>query len=180
MLKASKKNANLKNSVNAIFQKLVENQLKQDSVTQALNTLNESQQYLSDDDPFHRKAQLLYGDIYLKKKDYRQSKVFYDKALESYKIYRNNEPHEDVANVFLKLAILEKEKGNLTKSLDYIQQALINATKDFSNKEISINPEVNDAFSKRQLLTILGEKLGVLHLKGRQDEIAFSTSEKNH
>ncbi|NER19068.1 CHAT domain-containing protein [Spongiivirga citrea] len=175
-IQAIKTNAAYKNSVNTIIQKLAANQLKQDSITQALNTLNESQQYLADDDPFHRRAQLLYGDIYLKKGNYRQSKVFYDKALEAYKIYRNNRPHEDVANIYLKLAVLEKTKRNYPEALVNIQQALINATSDFSNSSFDSNPAPEAAFSKRQLLTILSEKLQLLELDKRNEGQTYEVS----
>ncbi|MFP2997845.1 CHAT domain-containing tetratricopeptide repeat protein [Spongiivirga sp. MCCC 1A20706] len=171
------KNDALKNSVNAVYQKLVENQLKQDSVVAALNTLNESQSFLVDEnDPFYRSAQLLYGDIYLEQENFNQSKNFYTSALKAFQTYRNNLPHEDMANVYVKLALLEKRKENYTTALTNIQQALIHATPNFSNLDISSNPAIDEAFSKRQLLTVLSEKLAILDLSNEQEEYTHEVS----
>jgi len=71
-----------KNNVVVVYQRLVNNLVLQDSLVEALEHLEDSQNYLIDDDPFYKESLLLYGDIYLKRHENEKAYKHYQDALD--------------------------------------------------------------------------------------------------
>lgn len=171
-----KKNKMYKNHVIRTFQKLTLNLIKQDSLDKALSYLNESQQYLYENDPFSKQSHLLYADIYSKKGKEEKALNSLEIALKSFQKYRQNQPHQDVAEVYGKIAEFYLKQENFKEGL----QAIVNAFNASGNKikiaEVYENPKPKEVFSKTQLLYLLDIKLHLLvESYGASNEICIQT-----
>lgn len=150
-----------KNSLVVVYQRIVDNYIQQDSLQKALVYLDESQEYLIDDDPFYKQSLLLYGDIHLMQNN-SQALQSFENAFDFFSSYRQNKPHEDIANVQGKIAEFYLKQGNFKEGLDKIQEAFASAGTDIKIRNIENNPDPQDVFSKTQLLNLLDIKLQLL------------------
>lgn len=149
------------NLVNA-YQQITLSYIAQDSLKKALYFLDQSQPYLLVDDPFHKDALLLYGDIYMGLKEGEQALEHYEKALAVFKEFRQNRPHQDLANIQGKIAELYLRQNNFIKGLTAIENAFNSAGSDIKIIDTHQNPDPGKVFSKTQLLQLLYIKLQLL------------------
>ncbi|NNE77060.1 MAG: CHAT domain-containing protein [Pricia sp.] len=157
-----KENTRYKNSLITVYQRSVKNLMLQDSLNKALDYLDESQKYLIADDPFVKHAFLLYGDIHSKLGQDEQALDNYQKALIAFGEFRQQRTHQDIANVYGKMAELYLKQKNYTDGLETIKKAFNNAGKDIEITDIRENPNPADVFSKTQLLHLFDIKLQLL------------------
>ncbi|GAA4111548.1 hypothetical protein GCM10022393_09340 [Aquimarina addita] len=161
------------NFIKSNYQNLIRNYLLQDSIDIALRYIEESKQFYNKEDPFEKQLDLLIGDVYLKKGDVEKAVRYYKKSLSSFKTYRNNKKHEDIASVYVKLANLERQRSNFSESFLYYQKALQQLSPQFTNNTITENPDPFTVSSKIELVKILREKLNGLlegYKKKKNDE----------
>ena len=161
---AYKENHLYKNSVLVVYQRIVDNLVKQNSLEKALAYLDESKNYLEKEDSFYKKVLLLYGDIYLEMGQPEKAEENYAKALRIFQEYREDEPHQDVAEVYGKLARLHLKGKDPRKGLQFINDALENSGSRVPIKKLAENPPPEQVFSKRQLLHLLDLKIQLLQL----------------
>lgn len=151
-------NKRFKNSLITVYQRSVNNLMLQDSLDKALMYLNESQQYLIDDDPFIKHSLLLYGDIYSKLGKEEQAMEHYMKALDVFEGFRQNTPHQDIAEVYGKIAELQLKQKKYQEGLKTIQKAFKNVSSNVQLENGLENPNPEEVFSKTQLLNLLDAK----------------------
>jgi CHAT domain-containing protein len=161
---AYNKNILYKNSVLVVYQRIVDNLIQQDSLLKAHDYLDDSQAYLSEEDPFYKKALLLYGDIHSKLGQPQLALEKYRQALDVFLEYRQQKPHQDIAEVQGKIATFFLKEKNHAKGLHWINKALNYSGKDVRLADLHDNPDPNEVFSKRQLLQLLDLKLQLLQL----------------
>jgi len=153
-----------KNNLVSAYQKTTMTLIEQDSLEKALSNLDESQEYLLKDDPFYKEALILYGYIYTKLNDGQKAIQNYQHALDEYKEYRQHKPHQDIAEVYLKIAEFHLRDKNHSEGLETLQKALNSAGRNIQISNAQLNPEPNEVFSKRQLLQLLDIKLQLLQI----------------
>ena len=151
-----------KNNLVAAYQKLVQNAIDQDSLLTARQYLNESQKYYLKDDPFHKQSLLLYGEIFSKLKNEALALKNYNEALQYFQEYRHFKPHEDVAEVYAKIAELYLKNDKPKNGIEAINNAFNNAGRDIDITNFNENPGPHQVFSKKQLLHLLDVKLQLL------------------
>ncbi|WP_405208440.1 CHAT domain-containing protein [Aquimarina sp. LLG6339-5] len=179
---SQKENPRFKNNILSTYQRLSRNYLLQDSITKAIDVLKESEVYYSENDPFNRSADMLYGDIYLENKQFDEAEAFYQSYLIKTKSYRQNEKHQDIAEAFSKLGRLYVAKSDPNKALAFYQESLMQIAPNFNDKDIKNNPDPKKVLSKLELVKVLKEKLEALQLSYQKSnkiedlKIAFSTS----
>ncbi|MHA7055832.1 CHAT domain-containing protein [Aquimarina sp. M1] len=177
-----KDNPRFKNNILSTYQRISKNYVLQDSITEAISVLQESETYYAENDAFIRSADLLYGDIYTADTQFDKAETFYQSYLSKTKIYRLNQKHQDIAEVFSRLGKLYVAQNDPEKALGFYQESLIQLAPDFNNKEIENNPNPKKVLSKLELVKILKEKLEALQLlyqksKRLEDlKTAFTTS----
>ncbi len=154
---------NYKNILITCYLEISENYLLQNKTQEAEKTLNEIDKLTQTSDYFAKEKLKLLGDIYSQKKEYKTAFVIYDSILKETKNYRKTNKHQDVAEIYLKLGNLERQRNKLDESLTYYQKALVASSKCFVSLEKNANPTPTDAFSKIQLLTILKKKLEIVN-----------------
>ncbi|QCX01583.1 CHAT domain-containing protein [Aggregatimonas sangjinii] len=155
-----KRDKKFKNNLVNVYQHIAQNNMALDSLQMALKYIDESQDYLLPEDPFFKQSLLLYGDIYSAQGKERIALEQYQKALEIFKEYRHNKPHQDIAEVHGKLAEFYLKVNDYEQGLLAINDAL-RASGRVQNIE---NPEPDKVFSKRQLLRLLDVKAQLQHL----------------
>ncbi|WP_299189951.1 CHAT domain-containing protein [uncultured Aquimarina sp.] len=181
---SQKENPRFKNNILSTYQRLSRNYLLQDSITKAIDVLKESEVYYSENDPFKRSADMLYGDVYLENKQFDEAEAFYQSYLIKTKSYRQNEKHQDIAEAFSKLGQLYVAKDNPNRALAFYQESLMQIAPNFNNKDIKNNPDPKKVLSKLELVKVLKEKLEALRLSYQKSnkiedlKIAFSTSQE--
>ncbi|SEL25092.1 CHAT domain-containing protein [Aquimarina amphilecti] len=179
---SQKENPRFKNNILSTYQRLSKNYLLQDSIVKAINTLKESEVYYSENDPFKRSADMLYGDIHIENKEFDKAEAFYQSYLMKTKSYRQDEKHQDVAEAFSKLGRLYVAKNNPQKALEFYQESLMQIAPNFNDNDIKNNPDPKKVLSKLELVKVLKEKLEALQLLYKNNNkievlnIAFSTS----
>jgi len=146
-------NSKFKNNLVSAYQSYVKNALELNNYKSGLTYLDSCEKILLPDDPFYKKSLILYASIYEQMGRNEKALGYYELALESYKSYHNQQPHQDVANVYAKISRHFLNQGAFEKGIDYIGKALDISGQNFSD---SINPKY--AFSKRDLLSILDLK----------------------
>ncbi len=151
-----------KNSLVVVYQRLVNNFIKQDSLQKAIYYLDESQEYLIENDPFYKQSFLLYGDILLKQNKNSQALEYYNNALDFYLNYRERKPHQDIAEVHGEIAELYLKQEKYETGLKTIQIAFNNAGDNIQIANFNQNPAPEEVFSKTQLLHLLDIKLQLL------------------
>ena len=159
-----KKDPKFKNSLKSSYQVTIENYLQQDSLEQALFYIKESYDNVDEKDPFKKQLDLLAGDAWLKKLDFKKAESYYKEGLDGYKSYRDNQKHPDIAEILLRFSDLEVKKGNFSTALKYCQQALVELSPLYKSEDISNNPSGADVSSNLVLLNVLAEKIFVLGL----------------
>ncbi|WP_027393953.1 CHAT domain-containing protein [Aquimarina latercula] len=181
---SQKENPRFKNNILSTYQRLSRNYLLQDSITKAIDVLKESEVYYSENDPFKRSADMLYGDVYLENKQFDEAEAFYQSYLIKTKSYRQNEKHQDIAEAFSKLGQLYVAKDNPNRALAFYQESLMQIAPNFNDKDIKNNPDPKKVLSKLELVKVLKEKLEALRLLYQKSnkiedlKIAFSTSQE--
>ncbi|MGB5943041.1 MAG: CHAT domain-containing protein [Leeuwenhoekiella sp.] len=155
-------NPGIKNTIINTYHQIAQNLLVQDSVAKAIQLLNKGAQLLSKNDPFYKNQQLLYGDIYTKKKDYPAALDHYKSALFDYQIFRNHQPHQDVADVYYRIAKMFLIKEDFPKAMKHLDSAFQNTSPThFANTSEAL-PKSDQVFSKRQLLELYKLRIRVL------------------
>lgn len=166
------KDKEYKNNVVVVYQRLVNNLVMQDSLVKALEHLEDSQSYLISEDPFYKESLLLYGDIYLKLQENQKAFKYYQDALDFFREYRQNKPHEDIAKVHGKIAELYLKQNKFEEGLETIKKAFNTNGKHIQIANDQENPNPDEVFSKTQLLHLLDIKLQLL--QGYYEETADS------
>lgn len=156
------KDKKYKNNLLNAYQKITLSYIVQDSLQKALFFLGQSKPYLLPNDPFYKDALVLYGDIYSGLNEKQNSFNAYKEALENFTEFRNNQPHQDIAEVHGKLARLHLKHKSYKAGLETIQNAFNMAGSDIRITDYIKNPDPNDVFSKTQLLNLLDIKLQLL------------------
>lgn len=151
-----------KNSILSNYQKLTENYIKEKKYDSAVTKLRESAQFYIKGDAFNRNAMKLYGDIFLEQMNFLMAEEHYKSYLEQSKVYRDNQKHEDIAEVYSRFGKLYSAQNKFDKSLAYYQLALIQLENDFDDVAITSHPKPEAAFSKLVLIKTLKQKLEVL------------------
>lgn len=155
-------NKGYKNNVNAAYHKLVENAIDQDSLHIATIYLEQGRKYLLNKDPFYKKYLLLYGTIYNGLGETVKAQENYDEALRIFKEYRQNKPHQDIAEVHGKIAEFYLKQKKYQVGLETIQKAFNTAGNNIQISSFKDNPNPEEVFSKTQLLHLLDIKLQLL------------------
>lgn len=156
------KNKGYKNNVNAAYGKLVEIAIDQGNLQKALSNLQEAQEYLLDNDPFYKDYLILYGDIYSGLKNDEKSLESYQEALRLFQEYRQNQPHQDIAEVQGKIAELYLKQKNYQEGLKTVKIAFNAEGSNIKITDYKHNPNPTQVFSKTQLLHLLDVKLQLL------------------
>lgn len=159
--KRYRKEKKFKNNLISVYQKITDSYVFQDSLQQALNTLNEVVEggYLLKEDPFYKQMALLYGDVYSGLMEDEKALEYYSKALELYQKYHNFKPHKDIVDIQGKFAKFYLERSDYKTGLGYIEKALRVSGTDLKLDSNKNNPDPNRVFSKRQLLNLLDTKM---------------------
>lgn len=164
-LKWSKENFQIdkkfKNNLVNAFQKITVSYLEQDSLNQALHTLEESSPYLLDD-PFLNESLVLYGDIYTGLKNYAKALSNYQNALEFILVKTPNQKNQGIAVVHGKIAELYLKQNKYQEGLKTIKKAFNAAGNNIKISHFKQNPDPSEVFSKTQLLNLLDTKLQLL------------------
>ncbi|TMM58756.1 CHAT domain-containing protein [Maribacter algarum] len=169
-----------KNSLVVVYQRLVDNYIKQDSLQKAIYYLDESQEFLIENDPFYKQSLLLYGDILLKQDKNIQALEYYNDALRFYLKYRNQKPHQEVAKVQGRIAEFYLKQGDYKKGLKAIKEALGSSRVSTRLNSVEANPEPGEVFSKRQLLYLLDIKSQLLYATyEKQKDESYLTAATN-
>jgi len=153
-----------KNNLVSSYQKITTTLIAQDSLKKAISYLDESQEYLLKEDPFYKEALVLYGIIYTELKNGQKALDNYQRALEAYKEYRQQEPHQDIAEVYGNIAGFYLRDEDYSRGLEALKKALNASGRDIVIENFQENPEPDKVFSKRQLLRILDIKLQLLQI----------------
>lgn len=151
-----------KNRILSTYLLLATNYIKQGKFKLAITTLNESAQRYSDDNPFSREVDLIYGDAYVGLKDYTQAVAYYREGLSKINTYREYQKHQDLATAYAKLGKVFLMQQKIPEGLAQYQLALIQLEKGFDDLDPTANPNPEKAISKTVLITILKEKLNAL------------------
>ena len=157
-----KKNKKFKNNVIHAFQNITHNLIAQDSLKKALFYLKESKIYLLEEDPFYKDALLLYGDIYVKLNENQKALDSYNNALDLFSKFRQSKPHQDIAEVYGKMAELFLKQKKYKEGLQTVKKAFNFAGTNIQIKDFKKNPNPQKVFSKTQLLYLLDLKLQLL------------------
>lgn len=158
----AKENTKLKNLLKSSYQVTIENYLKQDSTDLALLYIKESRDLIDDNDPFKKQLDLLAGDAWLKKLDFKKAEFSYKQGLKEYQKYRDNKKHADIAGILLRFSNLEVQREELKAALVYCQRALDQLSSSFDVNSIGSNPNTDKASSKLTLIQVLTSKLTLL------------------
>ena len=156
------KDKRYKNNLLNAYQRITQSYIAQDSLQKALYFLDESRHYLLDDDPFQKDALLLYGDIYSGLNENHKAMKTYREALTAFLEFRQNRPHEDIAQVYGKIAELFLKQKDYNEGLKTVQKAFNTAGNKIQINNFQQNPNPNEVFSKTQLLNLLNLKLQLL------------------
>ncbi len=157
-----KRDKKFKNNLVNVYQQIAKNYIAQDSLGTALKYIDESQDYLLPEDPFYKATLLLYGDIYAKQGAKQKALGQYKKALTVYKEYRQNKPHQDIAEVHGKIAELQLKQKNYQEGLKTIRKAFNAAGNNIQIIDFIQNPDPEQVFSKTQFLHLLDIKMQLL------------------
>lgn len=160
------------NLVNA-YQKITLSYIVQDSLQKALFFLDQSRPYLLIADPFYKDALLLYGDIYSGLNYEQKALDNYLKALTVFTEFRASNPHQDIAEVHGKIAMLYLKQKNYQEGLETIRNAFNVAGNNIRINDFKQNPDPKEVFSKTQLIKLLDIKLRLL--QGRFEELDAAT-----
>ncbi|WP_339918266.1 CHAT domain-containing protein [Yeosuana marina] len=160
--KKKEKDPSFKNRILSTYLLLAKNYIQQDKFQLAITTLDESGHIYSEDNPFSRDVDLIYGDAYLGLKNYSQADAYYRDGLLKIKKYREYQKHQDIAIAYAKLGNLFMKQQKIANSLKQYQLALIQLEKNFEDLNYNSNPIPENVLSKRVLITILKEKLNAL------------------
>lgn len=153
-------NASYKNSLITSNQELIDTYIKLNETNKAIKHLQKTEKYYRKDDSFYRKLYELYGDVYAKQKKFGKSLVEYKKALRLVKIYRNNNKHVDVAQVYQKIASTHLLNKQTKKALLAVENALNNMLFDTEIKNRQTVAKKN--FSNEKSIEILHLKSKIL------------------
>ena len=143
-----------KNNLLAGYRALVENHIRQGHFNKALLLLKSSERFLLPKDPFYKNFLLLHGQVYAGLNEEKKALEYYTKALEEYQEYRQYRPHQDLADVYMKVSQFHLDKKDFKSGLAQVDMALKSAGTEM---DIAV-PDPQTAFSKRQLLTLLDLK----------------------
>jgi len=161
-----------KNNLINAYQKITLSAIAQDSLEKAHFYLEESLPYLLSEDTSYNDALLLYGDIYTGLNEHDKALDIYKKALPIFRDFRENKPHQDIANVQGKIAESYLKQKKYQEGLNSIQKAFNAAGKNINIGTIQENPKPESVFSKIQLLQLLDIKLQLLEESKRGDKEA--------
>ncbi|MGK0414376.1 MAG: CHAT domain-containing protein [Polaribacter sp.] len=148
-----------KNRILSTYILLAKNYIIQENFALAIATLDESAQLQFEDHPFSKEINIIYGDAYLGLKDYDKAEAYYNTGVLKTTTYRENEKHQDLADVFARLGKLYLKKKEISLALTHYQKALMQLETNFNNPDYSSNPDPEKVLSKTVLITILKEKL---------------------
>ncbi len=154
-----------KNSLITSYQALINAYILSNNTTEAVQLLKNSENLYRKKDPFYKVLQELYGDIYLKDKKFEEAINSYNASLISYKSYRNNKKHIDIALLYKKMAVTYLASNQIEKALVHIQKSIQNLTfsenktEDLSVKEFFITDKsISILHLKSKILTKLHEQ----------------------
>lgn len=155
-------NPRYKNNFLTTYILLAKNQIQLDDYDGAISVLDENQLDDPQNNQFSKEIDVLYGDIFLGKNNYKKAESFYKKALKAYQEYRQHKPHQDIAEVHGKIAEFHLKKENYSEGLEALQKALNSSGRNIKINNAQQNPEPEKVFSKKQLLELLNIKLQLL------------------
>ena len=156
------KDRKYKNNVLNAYQKITLSYITQDSLQKALYLLDESKPYLLAEDPFYKDALMLYGTIYSGLNKEQKALDNYQEALAVFTEFRGNNPHQDIAEVYGRIAELQLKQKNYQEGLKTIQKAFNASGNNVQITDFNQNPDSEEVFSKTQLLSLLNIKLQLL------------------
>lgn len=151
-----------KNNFLSTYILLAKNRVQQGRFDDAVKILVENEAFVSGSNPFLKEIDIIFGDAYLGKNRFKEALHFYNRGLFEYKDYRQNRPHQDVADVYGKIAELYLKRGDHHKGLEILTYAFNNAGTDIDIKGYGTNPSPERVFSKTQLLELLDIKLRLI------------------
>ncbi len=155
-------NPRFKNNILSVFSSAAKNALKEKKYTKAIAFIDESKKYYQKENSFDKEFDLLNGDAFLGLKEYNKALNYYQKALEKTIKYRKEKKHQDIANVYAKIANVYFKKNQNIKALDFYQKALTQLDSNFVKMQYKFNPNPKTVSSKTQLISILKNKQNVL------------------
>tara|TARA_R110002033_G_scaffold79931_1_gene130923 strand:- start:41766 stop:44621 length:2856 start_codon:yes stop_codon:yes gene_type:complete len=156
------KDPSYKNRILSTYLLLATNYIKQGKFKLAITTLNESAHIYSEDNPFSRDVDLIYGDAYSGLKDYTKAVAYYRDGLLKINKYREYQKHQDLAIAYAKLGKVFIIQQKIPQGLEQYQLALIQLEKGYDDLNYNSNPNPEKALSKTVLISILKEKLNAL------------------
>jgi CHAT domain-containing protein/Tfp pilus assembly protein PilF len=158
----------LKNNLGSIL-------LQKNDYDNALSYFSTSQNTFKKSDPNHPYVALTHVNMakcYDKKGQSREDLMHLEEAIAIQKKILNP-GHPDIATTLNNLGIHYLQENNPEKALQYFQEALITLIPEFENKDIYLNPSINeDMNSKMILLKILenkGKAMKALYFNTKED-----------
>jgi len=155
-------NPRFRNNFLTTYILLAKNQILQNDYDGAIAVLSNNEFDDPRTNPFSKEIDIIYGNAFLGKKNYIEAQRYYNKALKTYKEYRQNKPHQDIAEVHGKIAELYLKQKNHQEGLKTIQNAFNNAGNNINVTTDHGNPDSEQVYSKTQLLYLLDIKLQLL------------------
>jgi len=151
------------NSLISSFFKRAQIHLTLNRPKKSINDLQLAEELLNGNTAFEINYFKLKGDCELHQQKYDEAEKSYREALQKTLSNYNQNQHQEVATMYLKLGDLEIAKNSLNQALQFYQKALFSNSLEFDDKEISENPKAKNSLSKTQLLSILRKKVTVLN-----------------
>ncbi|WP_339711366.1 CHAT domain-containing protein [uncultured Kriegella sp.] len=155
-------NPRFKNNFLSVYILLAKNYIKQGNYDAALAVLEQNDLVPETDNPFLKEINVLYADTFLGKESYDLALENYEKSLKAYQNYRQNLPHQDVAEIYGKIAKLYLKQHKFQKGLDTLKKAFASAGNTIKTTTTSVNLDPEEVFSKIQFLDLLDIRLQLL------------------
>ena len=162
-----------RNSLVTAYLEISKNYIAMNSPKKAIEYLNKGQDFLVANDPFYKKSELTFGDAYLRMGQNQKAHDSYNSALQAFQRYRQKKPHQDIADVYGKIASLYLKQKNYQEGLKTLQKAFNAAGDTIQIKGFNRNPDPANVFSKTQLLHLLDVKIQLL--QGSYEDTADTT-----
>lgn len=155
-------NPRFKNNLLSVYILLAKNYIKQGDYGAAIAVLEQNNLVPEKDNPFLKEINVLYADALLGKESFDQALENYENSLKAYQNYRQNRPHQDVAETYGKIAKLYLIQHKFQKGLETLKKAFLSAGNTIQITTHLDNPGPEEVFSKTQLLDLLNVKLQLL------------------
>ena len=155
-------NPEFKNNLISLFHLKSKNAFLEKKYDKAIKILNQSKRFYYQNNPFAKEFIILKGDIYLAISKYDSAIYFYTKSLHKTIGYKINKKHQDIAEIYQKIAKVYHKESKYSLAKKYIQKALMQLDNNFNSINLDDNPSPETVTSHTILISILKEKQDIL------------------